>query len=239
LSGWFSFRFQPKTKEELDLIRFVIRQLGYRPENIQLFREALTHKSISNNTGGSSNERLEFLGDAILDAVIAEYLYTKFPNEDEGYLTKLKSKVVSRQTLGGIAESIGVENHIIYQKGRAIKLSTLEGNAFEALIGAIYLDGGFEAVKRTIYHHVFRLHVDLSSLLEKEIDFKSRLFIWAQKNKLDIEFNVLEESSVNGSWRYEIEITINKQPYGRGVGESKKIAEQGAARETLMLIGEL
>ncbi len=239
MSGWFSFRFQPKTKEELELIRFVIRQLGYRPENIQLFREALTHKSISNNTGGSSNERLEFLGDAILDAVIAEYLYTKFPNEDEGYLTKLKSKVVSRQTLGGIAESIGVENHIIYQKGRAIKLSTLEGNAFEALIGAIYLDGGFEAVKRTIYHHVFRLHVDLSSLLEKEIDFKSRLFIWAQKNKLDIEFNVLEESSVNGSWRYEIEITINKQPYGRGVGESKKIAEQGAARETLMLIGEL
>lgn len=239
MSGWFSFRFQPKTKEELDLIRFVIRQLGYRPENIQLFREALTHKSISNNTGERSNERLEFLGDAILDAVIAEYLYTKFPNEDEGYLTKLKSKVVSRQTLGGIAESIGVENHIIYQKGRAIKLSTLEGNAFEALIGAIYLDGGFEAVKRTIYHHVFRLHVDLSSLLEKEIDFKSRLFIWAQKNKLDIEFNVLEESSVNGSWRYEIEITINKQPYGRGVGESKKIAEQGAARETLMLIGEL
>ena len=239
MSGWFSFRFQPKTKEELELIRFVIRQLGYRPENIQLFREALTHKSISNNTGERSNERLEFLGDAILDAVIAEYLYTKFPNEDEGYLTKLKSKVVSRQTLGGIAESIGVENHIIYQKGRAIKLSTLEGNAFEALIGAIYLDGGFEAVKRTIYHHVFRLHVDLSSLLEKEIDFKSRLFIWAQKNKLDIEFNVLEESSVNGSWRYEIEITINKQPYGRGVGESKKIAEQGAARETLMLIGEL
>jgi ribonuclease-3 len=239
LSGWFSFRFQPKTKEELELIRFVIRQLGYRPENIQLFREALTHKSISNNTGERSNERLEFLGDAILDAVIAEYLYTKFPNEDEGYLTKLKSKVVSRQTLGGIAESIGVENHIIYQKGRAIKLSTLEGNAFEALIGAIYLDGGFEAVKRTIYHHVFRLHVDLNSLLEKEIDFKSRLFIWAQKNKLDIEFNVLEESSVNGSWRYEIEITINNQPYGRGVGESKKIAEQGAAKETLMLMGEL
>lgn len=239
MSGWFSFRLQPKTKEELDLIRFMIRKLGYRPENIHLFRQALTHKSISNNTGASSNERLEFLGDAILDAVIAEYLYTKFPNEDEGYLTKLKSKVVSRQTLGGIAESIGVEKHIIYQKGRAIKLSTLEGNAFEALIGAIYLDGGFEAVKRTIFHHVFRLHVDLNSLLEKEIDFKSKLFIWAQKNKLDIEFNVLEESSVNGSWRYEIEVTINKQPYGRGVGESKKIAEQAASKETLILMGEL
>lgn len=239
MAGWFSFRFQPKSKEDLELIRFMIRQFGYRPSNLEFFREALTHKSISNNTGESSNERLEFLGDAIFDAVIAEYLFTKFPNEDEGYLTKLKSKVVSRQTLGSIAESIGVEKHIVYQKGRAIKLSTLEGNAFEALIGAIYLDGGFEAVKSSVYHHVFRLHVDLNSLLEKEIDFKSRLFIWSQKNKLEIEFYVVDESSSNGIWRYEIEIKINNQPYGRGVGESKKHAEQCAAKETLMLIGEL
>jgi len=239
LARWFSFRSKIKSKEDLHLIRFLIRQLGYRPENLQLFREALTHKSISNNTGESSNERLEFLGDAILDAVIAEYLFTKFPNEDEGYLTKLKSKVVSRQSLSGIAQSIGLKEFIVYQKGRSIKLSTLEGNAFEALVGAIYLDGGFEAVKRAIYHNVFRIHVDLNSLLEKEIDFKSRLFIWAQKNKLDIEFKVLDESSQNGVWRYEIEITVNKQPYGKGVGESKKIAEQGAAKETLMLMGEL
>lgn len=239
MARWFSVRSQKKSKEDLELIRFTIRQLGYRPENLQFFREALTHKSISNNTGEPSNERLEFLGDAILDAVIAEYLFTKFPEEDEGYLTKLKSKVVSRQSLSSIAQSIGVKDFIVYQKGRSIKLSTLEGNAFEALIGAIYLDGGFEAVKRSVYHHVFRLHVDLSSLLEKEIDFKSRLFIWAQKNKLDIEFNILDESTQNGAWRYEIEITINNQPYGRGVGESKKLAEQGAAKETLMLMGEL
>ena len=235
----FSFRSTKKSKEDLDLIRFMIRQFGYRPQSIAIFREALTHKSIANNTGEPSNERLEFLGDAILDAVIAEYLYSKFPDEDEGYLTKLKSKVVSRQSLSSIAQSIGVEKFIVYQKGRSIKLSTLEGNAFEALMGAIYLDGGFEAVKRTVYHHVFRLHVDLNNLLEKEIDFKSRLFIWSQKNKLDIEFNVLDESSQNGSWRYEVEITINNQPYGKGVGESKKIAEQGAAKETLLLMGEL
>ena len=100
MAKWFSFRSQKKSKEDLELIRFLIRQIGYRPENISLFREALTHKSIANNTGGPSNERLEFLGDAILDAVIAEYLFMKFPDEDEGDLSRLKSKVVSRQSLG-------------------------------------------------------------------------------------------------------------------------------------------
>ncbi len=204
MAKWFSFRSQRKSKEDLELIRFLIRQIGYRPENIELFREALTHKSISNNTGDPSNERLEFLGDAILDAVIAEYLFMKFPDEDEGYLTKLKSKVVSRQSLGSIAESMRLKEYITYQKGRAIKIATLEGNAFEALIGAIYLDGGLEAVKRSVYHHVFRLHVGLNNLLEKEIDFKSRLFIWSKKNKLEIEFNVLDESSNNGAWYYEV-----------------------------------
>lgn len=239
MAKWFSFRSQKKSKEDLELIRFLIRQIGYRPEKIELFREALTHKSISNNTGYPSNERLEFLGDAILDAVIAEYLFMKFPDEDEGYLTKLKSKVVSRQSLGSIAESMRLKEYITYQKGRSIKIATLEGNAFEALIGAIYLDGGLEAVKRSVYHHVFRLHVDLNNLLEKEIDFKSRLFIWSQKNKLEIEFNVLYESSNNGAWYYEVEVIINNQPYGRGAGESKKMAEQIAAKETLLLIGEL
>ncbi len=239
MAKWFSFRSQRKSKEDLELIRFLIRQIGYRPENIELFREALTHKSISNNTGDPSNERLEFLGDAILDAVIAEYLFMKFPDEDEGYLTKLKSKVISRQSLRSIAESMRLKEYITYQKGRAIKIATLEGNAFEALIGAIYLDGGLEAVKRSVYHHVFRLHVDLNNLLEKEIDFKSRLFIWSQKNKLEIEFNVLDESSNNGAWYYEVEVIINNQPYGRGAGESKKMAEQIAAKETLLLIGEL
>lgn len=239
MAKWFSFRSQKKSKEDLELIRFLIRQIGYRPENISLFREALTHKSIANNTGGPSNERLEFLGDAILDAVIAEYLFMKFPDEDEGDLSKLKSKVVSRQSLGSIAESMRLKEYINYQKGRAIKIATLEGNAFEALIGAIYLDGGLEAVKQSVYHHVFRLHVDLNNLLEKEIDFKSRLFIWSQKSKIEIEFNVLDDSPNNGAWHYEVEVIINDKPYGRGAGESKKMAQQIAAKETLLLIGEL
>src|SRR5690554_3317571 len=184
-----------------------------------------------------SNERLEFLGDTVLDVVIADYLYHKFPEEDEGYLTKVKSKIVSRKTLTTIAQSMRISDHIVYQTGRSIRLATLEGNAFEALIGAIYLDSGYEAAKKSIFHSVLRLHLDLPMLLEKEIDFKSKLYIWAQKNKLDIEFKLIKEEFNDGKWNYEIEVYINSNPYGRGRGESKKTAEQVASRETLQLMG--
>ncbi len=238
--NWFRSVSSNKSKEDLRLIRFFIKNFGYRPKKLRLFKEALTHKSISNTKKGlNSNERLEFLGDTILDAIVAEFLFSKFPEENEGYLTKLKAKIVSRNTLGGIGTEMKLRDYILYQKARAVKIETLEGNAFEAIVGAIYLDGGFEAVKKSIYHHVFRIHLDLTSLLENEIDFKSKLFIWSQKNRLELEFKLLNENIENGVWRYETEVFINQKPYGRGSGESKKIAEQAASKETLMLMGEL
>ncbi len=194
---------------------------------------------MSNTTDDTSNERLEFLGDAILDAVIAEYLYQRFPSEDEGYLTKIKSKVVSRKTLGEIAETMELRTIIRYHKGRSINLATIEGNAFEALMGAIYLDGGYEAVKKSVQHHIFRKYVDLNRILEEEIDFKSKLFIWSQKKRLKLEFLVLSEDNLGGVWKYSIMVSINNTNYGRGTGTSKKIAEQAAAKETLELMGEI
>jgi len=238
LKRWFTFRSSPKSKDDLKLIRFLIKKFGYRPKSLQVFKTSLTHKSIANTSENLiSNERLEFLGDTILDAVVADFLYHKFPEEDEGYLTKVKSKVVSRKTLAGIAASMKISEHIIYQKGRSIRLSTLEGNAFEAVIGAIYLDGGYEAVKKSVFHTILRNHLDLPTLLEKEIDFKSKLFIWAQKNKLEIDFKSIQEELINGKWHYEVEVYINSNPYGRGIGESKKVAEQAASKETLDLMG--
>jgi ribonuclease-3 len=240
LKRWFSFRSSPKSKEDLKLIRFLIRKFGHRPKNLLFFKIALTHKSIANTSEKLvSNERLEFLGDTILDAVIADFLYHKFPEEDEGYLTKVKAKVVSRKTLATIADSMKISDFIVYQKGRNIRLATLEGNAFEAIIGAIYLDSGYEATKKSIFHTVLRLHLDLPTLLEKEIDFKSKLFIWSQKNKLNIDFKSIQEELIDGKWNYEVEVYINSNPYGRGNGESKKIAEQAASKETLDLIGTL
>jgi ribonuclease-3 len=240
LKKWFSFSKQKKSDQELLLIRFIIKQFGYRPKNLDYFKRALTHKSIANLTEGLiANERLEFLGDAIFDAVVAEYLFERFPEEDEGYLTKLKAKIVSRNTLGQIGEQMGIRSQLDYQKSRAVKITTLEGNAFEALIGAIYLDSGYDIVKKVVIHHVFRLHLDLTQLLDKEIDFKSKLFIWCQKNKLDLAFTVLREDHKSGYWEYEVEIVINQQKYGKGIGESKKAAEQLASKETLMLMGEI
>jgi ribonuclease-3 len=236
----FSFRSKPKSEKELTLIRFIIKEFGYRPKDVLLFKIALTHKSISNTSKKLvSNERLEFLGDTILDAVVADFLYHRFPDEDEGYLTKIKAKVVSRKSLAEIGHSMRIASQIVYQKGGSIRLATLEGNAFEAIIGAIYLDGGYEAVKKCIHHNVFRIHVDLSNLLEKEIDFKSRLYIWAQKNHLEIDFNTLREDLEDGKWTYEVEVIINHNTYGKGIGTSKKAAEQIASKETLILMGEI
>lgn len=237
---WFGFKKKGYSTEELELIKFIIKKFGYRPKNVDLFNRALTHKSIANKSEElKSNERLEFLGDTIFDAIVAEYLFDKFPDQDEGFLTKLKAKVVSRKTLSKIGEDIGLRNKIHYQKGRSVKLSTLEGNAIEALIGAIYLDSDYDTTKKVIIHHLFRIHLDLTGLLEKEIDFKSSLFIWCQKNKLDLAFSVIKEEQKKNAWEYETEVSINGQTFGRGLGDSKKSAEQMASKETLVLLGEL
>lgn len=217
-----------------------MKRFGYKPKNLPFFLQAVTHKSsLSNPNSEDSNERLEFLGDAILDAVIAEYLFSKFPKEDEGYLTKIKSKIVNRKNLSDIGSVMKIREVLIYNESRAINLSSLEGNAFEAIIGAIYLDGGFDKAKTSINNYVIRKHINLTKLLEEEIDFKSKLFIWCQKRKLSIEFVVISESHENGQWSYRVKAMINNTEYGIGSGQSKKAAEQEAARETFQLMGEI
>lgn len=217
-----------------------MKRFGYKPKNLSFFLQAVTHKSsLSNPNSEDSNERLEFLGDAILDAVIAEYLFSKFPNEDEGYLTKIKSKIVNRKNLSDIGSVMKIREVLIYNESRAINLSSLEGNAFEAIIGAIYLDGGFDKAKTSINNYVIRKHINLTKILEEEIDFKSKLFIWCQKRKLSIEFVVISETHENGLWSFRVIAIINNTEYGIGSGQSKKEAEQEAARETFQLMGEI
>jgi ribonuclease-3 len=235
----FPFFNKKKSSKDLDITRFVLIRFGYKLDDITYFNQAITHKSLLNQTADLSNERLEFLGDAVLDAVIAEYLFHRFPNEDEGYLTKIKSKVVSRKTLSEIGEQMDLRTIIRYNKQRTINLATIEGNAFEALMGAIYLDGGYVAVKKSIENHIFRKYLDLNRVLEEEIDFKSKLFIWTQKKRLKLEFIVLKEENLGSNWSYTIGVLINETDYGRGFGSSKKMAEQAAAKETLILMGEI
>ena len=228
-----------KSPEELFLIRFIINHFGYRPKILRHFTLAVSHSSGDIKDDIESNERLEFLGDAILDAVVAEYLFKKFPGNDEGYLTKLKSKVVNRKTLAFIGEKMQIRAVLNYNQSRNLNISALEGNAFEAIIGAIYLDGGFDAAKKSLQNHVLRKFVDLNKLLEEEIDFKSRLIIWCQKKRMKIDFIVVDEQHTHGAWEYEVSIQINKRDFGRGRASSKKQAEQVAAKQTLELIGEI
>jgi len=163
----------------------------------------------------------------------------KFPENDEGYLTKLKSKIVNRKTLSDIGEQMEIRQILNYNKSRSINIPSLEGNAFEAIIGAIYLDGGYEKAKISLNNYVFRKFINFNRLLEEEIDFKSKLFIWCQRKKLNLEFTVVKEHHENGQWNYEIKVIINHKEFGRGIGLSKKSAEQEAAKETLQLIGEI
>ena len=229
-----------KTNEELDVIRFVLAQFGYKPQNISFFIQALTHKSsLSDQHLLAANERLEFLGDSILDAVVASFVYEKYPDLDEGQLTKIKSKIVNRKSLAAIGERMGIRNHLIYSQGRSINLAGLEGNAFEALIGAIYLDGGFVNTQNVLKNTVFRKHLNLNKVLEEELDFKSALFIWCQRKKLILEFVLLSEQFTEGKAVYEMSVQINRSSYGKGKGFSKKEAEQAAAKETLTLMGEI
>lgn len=227
-----------KNEEDLNLIKFILKKFGYKPNDLKYFQKAITHKSFRNHDIEFSNERLEFLGDAVLDSVVADFLFGRFATEDEGYLTRIKSKIVNRKTLSEIGEAMNLREILRYNQARSINLSTLEGNAFEAILGAIYLDGGYEAVKKSVQNYIFRNFVNINRLLEEEIDFKSKLFIWCQKKKLILNFDVLTEINNGGVWIYEIEIVINSVKYGRGKGGSKKIAEQEAAKETLQLLGE-
>ena len=231
--------FKPsKSKEELELIGFILKKFGYRPKELKYFFKAITHKSFRNQEIEFSNERLEFLGDAVLDSVVADYLFVKFEDEDEGYLTRIKSKIVNRKTLSDIGEAINIRDILRYNQARSINLNTLEGNAFEAILGAIYLDGGYDSVKKSVQNYVFRNYVNINRLLEEEIDFKSKLFIWCQKKKLQLSFDVLKEVNTGSGWVYEVEVEINGKRYGRGKGSAKKLAEQESAKETLELLGE-
>lgn len=229
-----------KTNEELQVIRFVLAEFGYKPQKASFFIQALTHKSsLTDQEQLAANERLEFLGDSILDAVVASFVYDKYPEIDEGQLTKIKSRIVNRKSLSAIGERMGIRKHLIYSQGRSINLAGLEGNAFEALIGAIYLDGGFDKTQSVLKNTVFRKHLNLNKLLEEELDFKSALFIWCQRKKLALEFILSDEQFIEGKAVYQMTVQINRTAYGKGKGHSKKEAEQAAAKETLALMGEI
>lgn len=214
---------------------------GFLPGKLDLYELAATHKSacITMPDGTSiNNERLEYLGDAILNAIIADYLYGKFPGSDEGFLTQLRSKIVQRKELNRLAYLLGISHLIITNKNQRQEKINILGNALEAIIGAIYLDRGYYRAKKFVITKILAVHLDLERLARKESDFKSRIIEWAQKNKKEISFLSQETSEGGRNTVFVSRIVMKDLELGSGTGYSKKDAEQRAAEEALEKINQ-
>ena len=222
-------------KDKESYLRFY-RMLGFYPHDIQIYEQALLHKSLSvrSSKGLINNERLEFLGDAILDAVVADILYKKFEGKREGFLTNTRSKIVQRETLNRVAAEIGLDKLVKYTVRNSSHNCYMGGNAFEALIGAIYLDRGYRACKQFLETHIIGKYIDVEKISRKEMNFKSKFIEWSQKNRMQISFELISQSydSFN-SPVFESEVLIEGISAGKGTGYSKKESQQLAAHTAL------
>jgi ribonuclease-3 len=218
----------------------LVRMLGFLPGNFSVYKLAFLPKSaLQKNPSGLqlNNERLEYLGDAVLDSIVAHYLFKRFPEGDEGLMSKLRSRIVKRKTLDYLAVKINIPAMIdpAFSPGNSSK--HIYGNALEALIGAIYLDRGYKVSRKFFEKKVLKKHIDLVQLVQKDPDHKSRIIEWAQKNRVEIVFESKEEhlSGVK-SPSFVSSIHLDQEEKGSGRGGSKKEAEQQAAKAALKRI---
>ena len=207
--------------------------IGIKPKNKDIYRKAFTHRSMNlkDKKGNPINyERLEFVGDAMLSSVIAAYLYTKVPHGDEGYLTKMRSKVVSRQHLNDLGKDL---NLITLVKSRIPKGNfgaNIHGNLFEALVGAIYLDKGYKTCEKFIYKNVIHPHVNIEQLEGKVISYKSLLIEWCQKEKKTFNYDVYEDTGKDAQKHFSVKLSIDDKVVSKGRATSKKKAEETASK---------
>ena len=203
--------------------------LGFYPGNIALYTQAFRHHSIAKEIKEGvrdSNERLEFLGDAVLSIVVAEYLFKKYPYKDEGCLTKMRSKIVSRNQLNQLAIKLGLNKLLLLTNDPFMKSASMHGDAFEALIGAVYLDKGYVATQKFILNRLMKFHMDVEKIIITETDFKSKLIEWSQKEKKQIRFEVIEEIGLGHNRQYIVAAQLNGETIAESQHFSKKKAEQ-------------
>ena len=220
-------------RKEKELFSALYRILGFYPHNISLYKQALLHKSVGrrNEKGRpQNNERLEFLGDAVLDAVVGDIVYRHFEGKREGFLTNTRSKLVSRETLGKLAKEMGLDQLILSAGHSNSHNSYMNGNAFEALVGAIYLDRGYSACMRFMEKRILTQLINIDKVAYKEVNFKSKLLEWSQKNRVKMEFRDLEQTrDENGSPVFTVQVFIEGLEGEKGTGFSKK-ARHGCSR---------
>jgi ribonuclease III len=225
--------FAGTTPEAKRLRSTVYAITRFKPGNLSLYKLAFQHGSAKN--AENSNERLEFLGDAILSLIIGEYLFKKYPLKGEGFLTEIRARIVNRASLGSLAKKIGIDKVLQYNRD-AIQQGSFKyiyGNALEALMGAIYLDKGYKRCRRFVLDRLLHLHIDLETLVEIDTNYKSQLVTWASRNRKHIRFEILNEQRAERFKVFTAQVIIEDQAAGQGRGSNKKQAEQQAAQAAL------
>jgi ribonuclease-3 len=217
--------------------------IGFRTTNLRIYEAAFIHRSASFTLAEGqriNNERLEFLGDAVLDAILSDYLFKKFPDANEGFMTKIRSRIVNREILNQLAISMGIDNILVSNVSSAHSTRNLYGDALEALIGALFVDKGFNKTKNLFIRRVFNKYLDLEKIVETDTDHKSLVFEWTQKHKTNLTFEYKEEYDFKLKQSvFSATLIINNEEFGTGHGASKKEAEQEAAGKAWAKLKEI
>lgn len=216
--------------------------LGFIPSNLELFQQAFFHKSniLSNHQVKKSrynNERLEYLGDAILSTIVAEYLFKKYPNANEGFLTKMRAKIVKRKTLNFIGDQMGLDMILMEYNNTRLSKSML-GNALEALVGAVYLEKGYNSTKSFVILKILRTYLDIHKLEKMDDNYKSQLLEWCQKNGKEVAYEVIDRYKVDKRDRFKVAVLIDGEALAHAEDFNKKSAEQSASEMALVQISE-
>ncbi|HON19746.1 MAG TPA: ribonuclease III [Bacteroidales bacterium] len=219
-----------KQKESKNLKLYLKNSFGFSPKKIELYQQAFTHKSVTNDKLiREDNERLEFLGDAVLSAIIAEYLYKKYPLASEGFLTELRSRILNRNQLNKLSRKIGIDVFINSNEQDFNICESLLGNALEAFIGALYLDRGYKLTKKIFIEKIINNYINIDLLASIDSNYKGKILAWSQKVKNKIEYKVTKEILFNKRKQYIVQLFVNGQFIAEGYDYNIKGAEQNAA----------
>lgn len=229
--------FSKGSKSNSSLKRSIKTIAGITPRNVELYKLATQHRSIArqNNVGlRESNERLEYLGDAILGSVVAEYLFKKYPLKDEGFLTEIRSRIVNRDALNMAARNMGIMDIVEYTNNRKSRQAykSIYGDTLEALIGAIYLDRGYRATRKFIVSKVLKQQYDLEQIINNNPNYKSKVIEWAHRESKEIKFEITEIRGASHNREFRAELQVEGKVIAEGNGFSKKKAEQDAAQKS-------
>lgn len=226
------------SKNDRKLVTAIRNIAGFTPSNIALYKLATMHSSKAKENNGilESNERLEYLGDAILGAAVADYLFKKYPFKDEGFLTEIRSRIVNRESLNNLARKIGISQIVQFDQRNAQLQQVILGNTLEALVGAVYLDKGYLKCKKFVIDKLILPYYDLEVVVNSNTNHKSKIIEWAQRNGKEIKFEILSVKKGRIHKEFSAQVIIGEETFAMGYGYTKKKAEQDAAEKTCLLL---